>query len=182
MRRAPALAALLALAAASAGCGDDIHYRVASRSMEPALRPGTTIAVDPHAYDHRPPRRGDVVVVHPSPGIDGLRCGRPADAIATGAPCVHPVPGALAAEIVSRIVAGPGDRIAFRGGHAVVDGRRAREPYARGCAQEVCELPAAMRVPAGRWFVAGDNRGASADSRVWGPVGLGQIVGRVRGS
>jgi signal peptidase I len=179
--RAWATVCVLALVGALTGCGagSDVKLKVVSGSMEPGIRPGDTVTLDQSAYDHASPRLGDVVVVHPAKGIDALRCA--SAGIDAGTPCARAIPGSVPQEIVTRIVAGPGDRIAFRHGKVVRDGRAVREPYARACTQEVCELPRAIRVSRGHWFVAGDNRGAAADSRVWGPVPTDQIVGRVKG-
>jgi signal peptidase I len=180
--RAWATLGVLALVGALTGCGagSDVKLKVVSGSMEPGIRPGDTVTLDQGAYDQASPRLGDVVVVHPAKGIDALRCA--SAGIDAGTPCARAIPGSVPQEIVTRIVAGPGDRIAFRHGRVIRDGRAVREPYARGCARQVCELPRAIRVSRGHWFVAGDNRGAAADSRVWGPVPTDQIVGRVKGS
>jgi signal peptidase I len=182
VRRAWATAVMLTLAAAAAGCGSgsDVKLKVVSGSMAPGIRPGDTVTLDQNAYDGTSPQVGDVVVVHPAKGIDALRCA--AAGIGAGAPCARSIPGAVPQEIVTRIVAGPGDRIAFRRGHVIRNGRPIREPYARHCTQQVCELPRSIRVAHGHWFVAGDNRGHAADSRVWGPVPTREIVGRVKGS
>jgi signal peptidase I len=182
VRRAWATAVMLTLAAAAAGCGEssEVKLKVVSGSMAPGIRPGDTVTLDQSAYDGARPEVGDVVVVHPAKGIDALRCA--AAGIGTGAPCARAIPGTVPQEIVTRIVAGPGDRIAFRHGHVIRNGRPVREPYARRCTREVCELPRTIRVMRGHWFVAGDNRGAAADSRVWGPVPTEQIVGRLKGS
>ncbi len=62
----------------------------------------------------------------------------------------------------------------MRNGHPV------REPYARPCTDTpLCELPRAVKLPAGTWFLAGDFRGESDDSRIWGPVPTNAILGRV---
>jgi signal peptidase I len=178
VQRAWATAGMLALTAALAGCGNgsEVKLKVVSGSMAPGIRPGDTVTLDESAYDDASPQVGDVVVVHPAKGIDALRCAAPG--IGTGAPCARAIRGTVPQEIVTR----PGDRIAFRRGHVIRDGHAVREPYARRCTQEVCELPRAIRVARGHWFVAGDNRGAAADSRVWGPVPTDQIVGRVEGA
>jgi signal peptidase I len=78
------------------------------------------------------------------------------------------------------VVAGPGDTVAFRHGLVIRNGRALSEPYARRCTEELCEMPRAIEVPAGTWFLAGDNRGASDDSRFWGPVPTSAITGIVK--
>ena len=65
----------------------------------------------------------------------------------------------------------------------VLDGRPQPEPYARvaNCLQGSCDLPKEIVVPPGDVFVMGDNRAASDDSRAFGPVPAGWLVGRVTG-
>ena len=50
----------------------------------------------------------------------------------------------------------------------VRNGRPVSEPYARSCTEAICEMPEAITVPEGAWFLAGDFRGESDDSRFWG--------------
>ena len=94
--------------------------------------------------------------------------------------CSPATPGLSDIVFIKRVVAGPGDRVAFRHGLVVRNGRAVREPYARRCTDRVCELPTAITVPAGTWFLAGDFRGESDDSRFWGPVPTAAITGIVR--
>ena len=56
-------------------------------------------------------------------------------------------------------------------------GRPVSEPYARRCTDDICEMPEAITVPKGAWFLAGDFRGESDDSRFWGPVPTRAITG-----
>jgi len=71
----------------------------------------------------------------------------------------------------------PGDRIAVRDGHVIRNGRRASEPFAVPCGGgAACDLDSIV-VPAGHYFLMGDNRGNSVDSRYWGPVPRSQIIG-----
>jgi hypothetical protein len=58
--------------------------------------------------------------------------------------------------------------------------RPVSEPYARRCTDDICEMPEAITVPKGTWFLAGDFRGESDDSRFWGPVPTEAITGVVK--
>jgi signal peptidase I len=86
-------------------------------------------------------------------------------------------------KFVKRIVAAPGDTLAIVDGHVIRNGVRAREPYIRPCATRAaaqCSFPVPIRIPPDHWFLLGDNRGESDDSRFWGPVPTAWIVGTVR--
>jgi signal peptidase I len=85
---------------------------------------------------------------------------------------------------IKRVVAGPGDEIYIKEGHVFRKpaGKREFSPekdsYIRPCAGiSECNFPTPIKVPAGHWFMMGDNRGESDDSRFWGPVPTGWIIG-----
>lgn len=97
------------------------------------------------------------------------------------APCGLPDRHPARDPFVKRIVAGPGDTISIVAGHAIVNGKRQADAYIKACsAGEPCDFPRATKIPAGHWFVLGDNRGESEDSRFWGPVPTQWIIGRVK--
>ncbi len=164
-------------------------YRIPSESMVPTLRVGDFLLVDKQSYAPAglldrlmPPasvRRGDLVLFHfpPDPGID----------------------------LVKRVVGVPGDRIRLRGGQVLVNGVPLAEPYAyyapsrpngfRDGFPSLREVDpnvdpgwwATLRrnvrdgevtVPADVYFVLGDNRNDSEDSRYWGFVPRAAMEGR----
>ncbi len=156
-------------------------YRVPSESMEPALPIGTMVLVKTQS-----PAVGSIVVFHPPEGAEQQECGpKPHVLRPGGASCDTPVPReSETVEMIRRIVAGPGDEIYVRAGHvyrkAMGSGRfvRERDSYIRGCgASPECDFPVPIKISAGHWFLMGDNRGASDDSRAWGPVPTAWIVG-----
>ena len=93
------------------------------------------------------------------------------------------LPGPTEAEssqnFIKRIVAGPGDTLSVRDGHPVVNGvEKTDEPYTMPCgAFPACNLPKQITIPPDYYFMMGDNRGASDDSRFWGPVPRKWIIG-----
>lgn len=155
-------------------------YRVPSGSMEPTLPIGARVVVK-----QGPLTVGAIVVYHPPEGFAAEECGpKPHVVKPGGAACDAPTPKVSTIKAIKRIVAGPGDEIYVREGHvyrkANGSGRfvRASDAYIRACGSSPeCDFPVPIRVPAGYWFLMGDNRGESDDSRFWGPVATGWIVG-----
>jgi signal peptidase I len=178
--------AVVAIAAAVVVAGGAVAYAIAHRhlkrervpsgSMEPAIKVGEVVTMDTAAYAHHPPATGDIVILHPPSGADEGRCGvkRP-----SGQMCARPTAGRSDVLFVKRIVAGPRDRVAIKHGRVIRNGAGVAEPYARSCGGEGCDVPQPIVVAAGDYIVLGDNRGASDDSRFWGPVPRGWIVGQV---
>jgi signal peptidase I len=186
--------ALTAAAAASlagcAGAGVAAHgtsaaavgpiqtFVMPSGSMLPTLKVGAQLQVDTGAYRSATPRIGDIVVMHPPLHAEQEVCGvgRPPRAA-----CSTPEPLEGGELFVKRVVAGPGDRISIRKGHVYRNGKREADRYISPClaGNSICDFPVSIRIPAGDWFVMGDNRGASDDSRFWGPIPLEWIVGNV---
>jgi signal peptidase I len=78
---------------------------------------------------------------------------------------------------VKRVVGLPGEQVAMRDGHVWIDGVRLREPYI-AAGYRGTDTGSWPRVPAGSYFVLGDNRSMSCDSRTWGTVRRGDIIGR----
>lgn len=137
-------------------------YRIPSASMEDTLLIGDRVLVDRISWRFAQPERGDIVVFHP--------------------PFHGPV-------LIKRIIGLPNDEISLRGGFVYINGRRLDEPYVRRVdgGQEPSEpfsngLPWSLqepyKVPAGSYFVMGDNRTDSGDSREFGPITRKQFVGR----
>jgi signal peptidase I len=151
-------------------------FRIPSESMVPTLEVGQRVLVDRVSYRFGEPDRGDIIVFHPPAGADSGRCGVEPG---TGQPCPRGTSGKSGTNFIKRVVGVPGDRLKVIGSSVYIDGRRQREPFARldpGC--DTCNLPREITVPSDEYYMMGDNRGESEDSRVWGPVPKRWIVGR----
>jgi signal peptidase I len=150
--------------------------------MEPTLRIGSYVTVE-----KGPPVVGAIAVLHPPQDFEAGKCGPTArTVVGTGAACDTPIGQESTVETIKRIVAGPGDELYVQEGHvyrkAAGSGQfvRESEPYIRACGRiPECEFPHPIMIPAGHWFVMGDNRGESNDSRFWGPVPTAWIAGIV---
>jgi signal peptidase I len=157
-------------------------YRIPSGSMEPTLSIGERVIVDRIGNRFSTPGVGDIVVFHPPHGADVNACGKAGegpfyDGPASHRPCDQPTPKRSGQNFIKRVVGLPGDRIAVHDGYVVRNGVQQREPYIRPCGNGPdCNLQA-ITVPKGEYFMMGDNRGESDDSRYWGPVPRGWIIG-----
>jgi signal peptidase I len=150
-------------------------YRIPSESMEPTLDVGQRVLVSRVTYHFSTPDRGDIVVFHPPKGANSNTCGvqKPDDQA-----CPKPTPERDSVNFIKRIVAVPGDTLSIREGHAIVNGVRQKEDFTRPCAPGTCNFPRPIKIPAGHFFMMGDNRGASDDSRFWGPVPQKWFIGQ----
>jgi signal peptidase I len=155
-------------------------YQIPSESMEPTLVPGERVLVNRLSYSiGGDPSIGDVVVFHPPAGADGngRECGveRAADQA-----CPEGTSDQSDQNFIKRIVAGPGDTLYIEDGHPVVNGvKKEDEPYTRPCrGNPDCNLQEPIEIPPDHYFMMGDNRGASDDSRYWGPVPKDWIIGK----
>jgi signal peptidase I len=154
-------------------------YRIPSGSMEPTLAIGQRVLVDRIGMHFGDPHVGEIAVFHPPRDAQQQVCGPVPHVIKPGgAACAEPEPRDSGVNFIKRIVAGPGDVISIVEGHVIRNGKREKDSYIRPCAAAPeCNFPTSIRIPAGHWFMMGDNRGESDDSRFWGPVPTGWIVG-----
>jgi signal peptidase I len=154
-------------------------YLVPSGSMEPTLKVGQRYLINRIGMRINGPHVGEIVVFHPPKGAEQELCG-PTPHVVTprGASCSQPEPEEASVYFVKRIVAGPGDTIYISEGHVYRNGKREQDSYIDRCdGVSECNFPTPIKIPPGHWFMMGDNRGRSDDSRFWGPVPTAWIVG-----
>ena len=142
-------------------------FYIPSGSMLPTLQIGDRIIVDKVSYHLHDPHRGDVVVF-----------ARP------------PLENQAYADLVKRVIGLPGETISSNHGTVYINGKRLSEPWLisgpssfsgalpGGDEHPQYDLPGPVKIPAGSYFVMGDNRTNSEDSRFFGPIPRSLIVGR----
>src|SRR4051794_24471831 len=151
-------------------------YRIPSESMVPTLEVGQRVLVNRLGNRFNDPEVGEIVVFHPPKGSETNTCGNP-DKKADQA-CDKPTSTKADVNFIKRVVAGPGDKLSIRNGRAYVNGKLQKDDFTRPCEGGTgCDFPREITIPAGHWFMMGDNRGESDDSRFWGPVPRKWIIG-----
>jgi len=142
-------------------------FYIPSESMVPTLHEHDRVLVEKLSYRFREPRRGEVIVFH-RPGqrepAGGWSLGRSAREFLAGLGLSQP---AGEVDFIKRIIGLPGDTVEVRHGTVLINGRPLREPYAQ---PETRDSPRVV-VPPDRYFMMGDNRMNSLDSR----FGLGFV-------
>jgi len=150
-------------------------FRIPSESMVPTLEVNQRVLVDRVSFHFSDPHRGDIVVFKPPAGADLNRC---AVDHPDNQPCPQPTDERSDTNFIKRVVGEPGDRLSVRGGRVHIDGKPQDEGFARlsnSCA--TCNMEKEITIPPDHYFMMGDNRGESADSREWGPVPKEWIIG-----
>jgi signal peptidase I len=121
---------------------------VEGSSMEVSLHDGQRLIVVKAAYWFGEPQRGDVVIF------------------------THPLD--TERTLVKRVIGLPGEQIEIKDYIVYIDGSPLQEPYIKGITSSM----SITEVPEGFYFVMGDNRQSSSDSRSWGLLPEGNIIGR----
>jgi signal peptidase I len=153
MRRALAAVALLLLVAAKKNDTEGLRvYGINGNSMDPTIHAKERVLVDELAYMLQPPHRGDVVA--------------------------YRAPNDASVSTIKRVVGLPGETVEIRKNKVFINGNEMAEVYPH------VEAPAPqdfgpLTLGRAEYFLLGDNRGQSYDSRAHGAVILGLIRGRV---
>ena len=158
-------------------------YRIPSGSMLPTLEINQRILVDRIGNDFASPKIGDIIVFHPpknyADGCADSAEGQEQTGQDDTEPCAVARRQPSSETFVKRVVGLPGDRISIRNGHVYRNGIRERDHYIEPCSDDVaCNFPGTITVPRGDYYMMGDNRGNSDDSRFWGPVPRAWIIGK----
>jgi signal peptidase I len=144
-------------------------YRIPSSSMEPTLhcaKPGSDcearfsdrVLACRFCFRFWGPKRGDIVVFH-TPPLAAVRCG-------------------AGGTFVKRLIGLPGDRWEERGGYVYINGKRLNEPYIKAARRDARTI-SPIKLQPGHYFMMGDNRNSSCDSRAWGTVPRSNLIGKV---
>jgi signal peptidase I len=144
-------------------------YRIPSSSMEPTLhcaRPASgclarfsdRVLANRFIFHFRNPKRGEIVVFD-VPELAEARCG-------------------AGGVFVKRIIGLPGELWEERHGYVYINGKRLNEPYIKADRRDFMNHHP-VKIDPGNYFMMGDNRASSCDSRVWGTVPRKNIIGKV---
>jgi signal peptidase I len=136
-------------------------FYVPSTSMYPTLKAGDRIVVNKLSFDYGSIQRGDIVVFR-RPPREAKACG-----------------GELVPDLVKRVIGLPGETIKARGGQVYITTTVLEEPWLPHVASTYTANFGPVKIPANHYFMMGDNRVASCDSRMWGTVPRSYIVGKV---
>jgi signal peptidase I len=142
-------------------------FYIPSGSMLPTLQVGDRIIVDKLSYHLHDVHRGDIVVFA-RPELEDQQY----------------------ADLVKRVIGLPGETISSKGGDIYINGKKLDEPWLPPGADSYTgplagddphpqfDLPGPVHIPEGEYYVMGDNRTDSEDSRFFGPIPKSLIVGR----
>ncbi len=144
-------------------------YRIPSSSMEPTLhcaKPdigceatySDRVLACRFCYHFWSPKRGDIVVFKTPPKAE-IACG-------------------AGGTFVKRLIGLPGDTWEERDGYVYINGKKLNEPYIQQDRRDDRTL-GPLKIPEGQYFMMGDNRASSCDSRSWGTVPHGNLIGKV---
>jgi signal peptidase I len=152
-------------------------YRIPSGSMLPTIQPGERVVVDRFAYRFSNPEVGDIVVFRAPLGSEtgNAVC---AESSLNGV-CLRAAKEGKSA-FIKRVVAASGDRIKIIRGKLFVNGKESYKQFRCSGASSECHFPEEIKVPKDHYFLLGDNRSNSYDSRFWGAVEKDWIVGKAR--
>jgi len=140
-------------------------FYIPTPSMFPTLKPGDRVLVNKVAYDFHVVHEGDIIVFRRPPGDESANID----------------------DLIKRVIGLPGETLYVANCRVYIDGKLLAQPYLPAgwqspsspyCTTWPAGLPNPYTVPRADYFVMGDNRKYSYDSRYWGPLPASYIVGR----
>lgn len=177
-------------------------FRIPSESMVPTLEVGQRVLVNRVEGRWGSPERFDVVVFKPPPNAATNSCGvsngqeylpgktyvdeSGDNLLGDKMACPKGLPGKHTENFIKRVIGLPGERLKIVRGRAYINGKQLEEPYINSensCDEpdtfsSDCTFSIEITIPPDSYFMMGDNRNASADSRYWGPVPSKNLVGQ----
>jgi len=159
------MGAIIAVAVLLAGLVRTFAFQtfwIPSASMVPTLAVYDRVLVQKAFFSWRDVREGEIVVFS-HPPLDNC-------------------PGPQEGDLVKRVIALPGQTIYSSGNSIYINGRLLAEPYLPRydpLGPPIASRQHPYRVPPGEFYVLGDNRSDSCDSRFWGPIQGSSIIGKV---
>lgn len=127
-------------------------FLVSGASMEPSFSDGNYLLIDEITYRFRGPERGEVIVFR--------------------------YPKDPSTFFIKRIIGLPGEKVVFKNGNVYINNIRLEEDYLSDTLRSSDNL--SVTLGGGQYFVLGDNRSHSFDSRSWGPISKKHIIGVAR--
>jgi len=158
-------------------------YRIPSGSMEPTLAIDQRILVDRIGMHFTSPHIGEIMVFHPPANY--TTCADPnqgsngGEGAGDGQACDVAQKTPSSVTFVKRVVGLPGDHLQIVNGRVILNGKPENAPYIVRCnGDPACNFPKTIVVPKGDYYMMGDNRPDSEDSRFWGPVPRAWLIGQ----
>ena len=157
-------------------------YRIPSGSMLPTLHINQRVLVNRIGTHFTSPHVGDIIVFHPPK--DYSSCANPNEGEnqsgqINARACDLAQSQSSSETFIKRVVGLPEDRISIRDGHVIRNGVPEKDSYIVPCGDSgSCNFPATITIPKGEYYMMGDNRPDSEDSRFWGPVPSAWIIGK----